>query len=194
MFLIPYNDIRKEVSKNNLVADTKRYNRIIDKLHNHEHVSKDDFDYANKFAKYVKKAYEYSLLPIIVNYVTIRNHFVKSGLTPEDIDNAIQASSYYTSDGYDNCCDIPAEYDNIDFDKIASFGYIPAITKIVSREPDTIVFFADGTQTHVVCEKNETFDAEKGIYIAILKKAMGNKHLQHLFNLITNAENKSNNV
>lgn len=48
------------------------------------------------------------------------------------------------------------------------------IKKVIFNNPATIVFWADGTKT-VVKAKNEDFDPEKGLAMAIVKKAFGNK-------------------
>lgn len=49
------------------------------------------------------------------------------------------------------------------------------IDKVIFNEPATIVFWKDGTKT-VVKATNEEFDPEKGLAMAISKKALGNKH------------------
>ena len=49
-----------------------------------------------------------------------------------------------------------------------------SITKVIFNDPATIVFWADGTKT-VVQAYNEPFDKEKGLAMAIAKKALGNK-------------------
>ena len=48
------------------------------------------------------------------------------------------------------------------------------IKKVIFNNPATIVFWADNTKT-VVKAKNEDFDPEKGLAMAIAKKALGNK-------------------
>lgn len=48
------------------------------------------------------------------------------------------------------------------------------IKKVIFNNPATIVFWADGTKT-VVKAKNEDFDPEKSLAMAIAKKALGNK-------------------
>jgi len=48
------------------------------------------------------------------------------------------------------------------------------IKKVIFNNPATIVFWADGTKT-VVKAKNEDFDPEKGLAMAITKKVFGNK-------------------
>lgn len=49
------------------------------------------------------------------------------------------------------------------------------IKNVIFADPATIVFWEDGTKT-VVKAKNETYDPEKGLAMAISKKALGNKH------------------
>lgn len=49
-----------------------------------------------------------------------------------------------------------------------------AIKKVIFNAPATIVFWDDGTKTVVKCE-NEGYDPEKGLAMAIAKKALGNR-------------------
>ena len=51
---------------------------------------------------------------------------------------------------------------------------IPGIKKVIFNNPATIVFWADNTKTVVKCGEDETFDPEKGLAMAISKKALGN--------------------
>lgn len=50
----------------------------------------------------------------------------------------------------------------------------PAIKNVIFNPPATIVFWDDGTKTVVKCS-HEDFDPEKGLAMAISKKALGNK-------------------
>lgn len=53
-----------------------------------------------------------------------------------------------------------------------------AIKKVVFNDPATIVFWTDGTKTVVKqqkCDKKKKFDPEKGLAMAIAKKALGNQ-------------------
>lgn len=50
-----------------------------------------------------------------------------------------------------------------------------AITKVIFNDPATIVFWSDGTKTVVKRIFEDTFDKEKGLAMAISKKAMGNE-------------------
>ncbi|MBO5319026.1 MAG: hypothetical protein J6B01_04360 [Ruminococcus sp.] len=52
--------------------------------------------------------------------------------------------------------------------------YKPSITNVIFNDPATIVFWSDGTKT-VVKAENEKFDPEKGLAMAICKRALGNK-------------------
>ena len=49
------------------------------------------------------------------------------------------------------------------------------IKDVIFNDPATIVLWADGTKT-VVKAENEPFDPEKGLAMAISKRALGNKH------------------
>lgn len=48
------------------------------------------------------------------------------------------------------------------------------IKKVIFNDPATIVIWADGTKT-IVKSDNEKYDPEKGLAMAISKKALGNK-------------------
>ena len=50
----------------------------------------------------------------------------------------------------------------------------PEIKKVIFNDPATIVYWKDCTKTVVKCEK-EKYDPEKGLAMAIAKKAMGNQ-------------------
>lgn len=52
--------------------------------------------------------------------------------------------------------------------------YFPKIRKVIFNDPATIVFWEDGAKT-VVKADDEIFDPEKGLAMAISKKAFGNK-------------------
>lgn len=52
---------------------------------------------------------------------------------------------------------------------------IPEIKNVIFNDPATIVFWDDGTKTVVKCQPGDSFDPEKGLAMAITKKAYGNK-------------------
>lgn len=47
------------------------------------------------------------------------------------------------------------------------------ISKVISHDPATIVFWKDGTKTVVKCQEGDTYDLEKGILYAIIRKVYG---------------------
>ena len=51
----------------------------------------------------------------------------------------------------------------------------PKIENVIFNDPATIVFWQDGTKTVVKCHDG-VFDPEKGLAMAISKKALGNKY------------------
>ena len=51
----------------------------------------------------------------------------------------------------------------------------PSIKNVIFNDPATIVFWSDGTKTVVKTQWNECYDPEKGLAMAISKKALGNK-------------------
>lgn len=52
---------------------------------------------------------------------------------------------------------------------------VPEIKKVIFSGPATIILWEDGTKTVVKCGEDEMFDPEKGMAMAIAKKALGNK-------------------
>lgn len=51
----------------------------------------------------------------------------------------------------------------------------PSIKRVIFNPPATIVFWSDGTKTVVKANGDDIFDPEKGLAMAISKKALGNK-------------------
>lgn len=66
---------------------------------------------------------------------------------------------------------LTTNYSAISTDRIR----IPRIKNVIFNDPATIVFWSDGTKTVVKTQNNEGFDPEKGLAMAIAKKALGNK-------------------
>ena len=63
---------------------------------------------------------------------------------------------------------------SLTFKILAAESTTMEIENVIFNDPATIVFWADGTKT-VVKAHNEPFDEEKGLAMAIAKKALGNK-------------------
>ena len=51
---------------------------------------------------------------------------------------------------------------------------LPEIKDVIFNDPATIVFWGDGTKTVVKVRSGDNFDKEKGLAMAITKKALGN--------------------
>lgn len=47
------------------------------------------------------------------------------------------------------------------------------IKNVIFNDPATIVFWSDGTKTVVKCGKNDIYDPEKGLAMAVAKKYLG---------------------
>ena len=52
---------------------------------------------------------------------------------------------------------------------------VPSIKKVIFNYPATIVLWSDGSKTVVKCQDGDVYDPEKGLAMAISKKALGNK-------------------
>lgn len=58
---------------------------------------------------------------------------------------------------------------------IAPSAKLPKIKKVIFNNPATIVIWEDETKTIVKAQNDELFDPEKGLAMAITKKALGNE-------------------
>lgn len=54
-------------------------------------------------------------------------------------------------------------------------SYSLTIKKVIFNNPATIILWADGSKTVVMCGERDTYDPEKGMAMAIARKALGNK-------------------
>ena len=92
---------------------------------------------------------------------------------------ATNGSKIYYGNYYDirNDAEVPRNiYRNI-LNSTYGIGssHIPEIKNVIFNDPATIVFWDDGTKTVVKCQDDDEFDPEKGLAMAIAKKAYGNK-------------------
>ena len=63
---------------------------------------------------------------------------------------------------------------------IVKFGMCSvSIRKVVFNDPATVVLWSDGTKTVVKCGPEDTYDMEKGLAMAIVKKMAGNDNRFH---------------
>lgn len=81
---------------------------------------------------------------------------------------------------YNQMKDWERHYAGTDYTKY-SHGrlYRNDIQKVIFNNPATIVFWKDGTKTVVKCGPDDTYDAEKGLAMAICKKVYGNENFFH---------------
>ena len=80
------------------------------------------------------------------------------------------ASMYPLSITYENITACSGMYP---LDKV-EVSHKPFIKKVIFNPPCTIVLWSDDTKTIVRTQNNEKFDPEKGLAMAIAKKALGN--------------------
>lgn len=52
---------------------------------------------------------------------------------------------------------------------------MPGIKRVIFQEPATVIFWDDNTKTVVKTQDGEPYDKEKGLAMAYIKKAFGNK-------------------
>lgn len=55
------------------------------------------------------------------------------------------------------------------------YNRLPDIKNVIFNDPATIVFWSDGTKTVVKVQDGDEYDEEKGLAMAISKKALGNQ-------------------
>lgn len=58
---------------------------------------------------------------------------------------------------------------------------LPKPRKLIVNGPATIVLWSDGTKTVAKCNKDEPFDQEKGVAIAIAKRFISGNKLHRMF-------------
>lgn len=64
---------------------------------------------------------------------------------------------------------------NQEVSQLINFNVKDSIKDVIFNEPATIVLWKDGTKTVVKCGENDTYDAEKGLAMCIVKKITGNR-------------------
>lgn len=119
----------------------------------------------------------------IFDTVTIRTRFYKNGnstiVIPSEVFNALSLMFKHTNYGYLDT-DVSSWYPNWVNDVNCIHGIHSRrerdIKKVIFNEPATIVFWGDGTKTVVKCSKDDEFDPEKGLAMAIAKKFFGNEN------------------
>lgn len=122
----------------------------------------------------------------IFDTVTIRTRFYKNGdstiCIPSEVFSALSHLFRYINRGYVDT-DILSWYPIHQYcmNDVNCINEIYSrrereIKKVIFNEPATIVFWGDGTKTVVKCSKDDEFDPEKGLAMAIAKKFFGNEN------------------
>lgn len=80
-----------------------------------------------------------------------------------------------------NISDTMLALEKLNFTGVSKCGEskIVKIEKVIFNDPATIVIWSDGVKTVVKCMEGDTFDAEKGLAMAIAKRALGNDTSYH---------------
>lgn len=123
----------------------------------------------------------------VINYPPVLNHrWMRSMYTIDvypgtlvqnirDVENKCEMANTFRDTYFDN--DIKTTEEVY---KFMNDNYIQTlktrIKNVIFNDPATIVFWTDGTKTVVKCQDGEEFDPEKGLAMAISKKALGNKY------------------
>lgn len=68
-----------------------------------------------------------------------------------------------------------ANTSKIRYNSVTTSRRVPNIKNVIFNDPATIVFWSDGAKTVVKAQDGEPYDEEKGLAMAISKKALGNK-------------------
>ena len=122
----------------------------------------------------------------IFDTVTIRTRFYKNGdstiCIPSEVFNALSLLFRYINHGYVDT-DILSWYPIHQYcmNDVNCINEIYSrrkheIKKVIFNGPATVVYWADGTKTVVKCSKDDEFDPEKGLAMAIAKKFFGNEN------------------
>lgn len=127
----------------------------------------------------------------IFDTVSIRTRFYKNGTStitiPNEVFSALSLLFKHTYYGYVDTDDIAlgnyiANDIGITYEAYKQIRSLTSnqrereIKKVIFNEPATIVFWGDGTKTVVKCSKDDEFDPEKGLAMAIAKKFFGNEN------------------
>lgn len=103
-------------------------------------------------------------------------HFGPGEVTPDDYYNLyIRKKAYKVLYDYSRRSTEQAKKNDI-----VRFGMCNvSIRKVIFNDPATIVLWSDGSKTVVKCGPEDTYDMEKGLAMAIVKKMAGNDNRFH---------------
>jgi hypothetical protein len=115
-------------------------------------------------------------------------HFGPGEVTPDDYYNLyIRKKAYKVLYDYSRWSTEQAKKNDI-----VRFGMCNvSIRKVIFNDPATIVLWSDGSKTVVKCGPEDTYDMEKGLAMAIVKKMAGNdNHFHKVFKQYTKKKKK----
>lgn len=109
-------------------------------------------------------------------YNTVIRHFesnLKYRTADSIVENTILEMEKFWADNEKKKC--AAEIVNHKFGIPTDRNRLPSIKQVIFNDPATIIYWTDGTRTVVKCQDGDIYDPEKGLAMAISKKALGNK-------------------
>ena len=113
-------------------------------------------------------------------YNTVIRHFesnLKYRTADSIVENTILEMEKFWADNERKKC--AAEIVGCKFNTPTDRNRLPYIKQVIFHDPATIVYWTDGTRTVVKCQDRDIYDPEKGLAMAISKKALGNKYNYH---------------
>lgn len=84
-------------------------------------------------------------------------------------------NSFYGSKEWNRYRNLNVTLSELTYRYFNSSKPLPSIEKVIFNDPATIIFWEDGTKTIVKAQDGDVFDEEKGLAMAMVKKALGNK-------------------
>ena len=112
--------------------------------------------------------------------ITLKDGYINRSLVDGLVIKDSNASKFYTDDTLDyllkEIIDKKAEEAEKKLDEMVAEknrkkidAFINAIDKVYFNNPATVIKWKDGTKTVVKCQKGDTYDAEKGFAMALIK-------------------------
>ena len=112
-----------------------------------------------------RKAY-FNKSDIAKMYVKHEPNFTLENCLENEIRHYIEDDVKATEELFKRTCEL--------YSKIGNSMIPPKIERVLFNDPATIVFWKDGTKTVVKAQGDDEFDPEKGLAMAISRKALGN--------------------
>lgn len=129
-----------------------------------------------KYTKNKKEAMRFPNIESAENFVKLYKPHNPQIIYVGRHDDSLDALRYcYTRADVDATTELMKEYFNMEREMAM---ILPEIKNVIFNNPATIVFWddEDKTKTVVKCQEGETYDPEKGLAMAIAKKALGNNY------------------